>query len=135
MVLFIETAETMPHAESVGDLIRVLGMRGFLRHTVAVLVGLPKVEFLGQLAQPSPEAYRERQKACILERLEEFRSDSEASGVSPTEPVPVVFNLHAGHVDPQLVIPLGRECVLDLGQRQLFFNYGATESFETFVAG
>jgi muramoyltetrapeptide carboxypeptidase LdcA involved in peptidoglycan recycling len=135
MVLFIETSENMPHEGNVGDLVRCLGIRGLLRHVVAVLVALPKVEFLGQRAQPDPETYRAKQKAAVLQRLEEYRADAESLGFPPpSEPVPVIFNLHAGHVDPQLVIPLGRECVLDLSEHRLFFNYGAAESFEEFCA-
>ncbi|CAD7975519.1 unnamed protein product [Amoebophrya sp. A25] len=128
IILFLETSESMPHAGSVADLIRALSLRGFLKHLVGVIVALPKIEFLGQTARPDPESFRKAQKTAILEALKEHYVDytcSIAAGPLPLpDKMPVVFNIHAGHVDPQAIVPLGRECLLDVERKRIFFNYG-----------
>ena len=45
--------------------------------------------------------------------------------------IPILFNIHAGHVDPQIIVPLGGECVMKTkdGHLELFFNYGSKVPF------
>ena len=48
--------------------------------------------------------------------------------------IPILFNIHAGHVDPQTIVPLGGECVMKFeeGKTELYFNYGSHLSWEDF---
>ena len=48
--------------------------------------------------------------------------------------IPILFNIHAGHVDPQTIVPLGGECVMNYekGKMELYFNYGSHMSWEEF---
>lgn len=36
--------------------------------------------------------------------------------------LPIVFNLHFGHTDPQLIIPNGRIATIDGTQKKIFFD-------------
>ena len=48
--------------------------------------------------------------------------------------IPILFNIHAGHVDPQTIVPLGGECIMNYekGKMELYFNYGSHMSWEEF---
>eukprot|EP00427_Karlodinium_veneficum_P048712 CAMPEP_0169229362 /NCGR_PEP_ID=MMETSP1016-20121227/25349_1 /TAXON_ID=342587 /ORGANISM="Karlodinium micrum, Strain CCMP2283" /LENGTH=443 /DNA_ID=CAMNT_0009308247 /DNA_START=47 /DNA_END=1378 /DNA_ORIENTATION=- len=138
LVLFLETSEQLPPDWLLVDLIRAMGQQRILEKVSCVLVALPKLEFLGEKAG---EKYAQKQRDAIVKALAEWiaedrfgvdvdRNCQEMDAV--TDSVPVVFNIHAGHVDPQTVVPMGREAVVDLGKEQIFFNCGAEESFEEY---
>ena len=126
LVLFLETSEEMPSAEFVYEAMAVLGERGLLSpdRLQAVLVARPKTEFflVGE-AKPDAEGYRKAQREAILKALTEYTMGGDVLDKPADRPIPVVFNLLAGHSDPQIVIPLLREAVLDVKAEQVWFSY------------
>ena len=113
LVVFLESSECMIQPHFVFDLMAALQFRGIADKSVAVLVGIPKTEFLGNFARPTPEKYREEQRRQILRGMKTWWKKE----------VPVVFGMHFGHCDPQLILPIGNIATVDTERKKVFFHY------------
>ncbi|MDI5963961.1 LD-carboxypeptidase [Streptomyces sp. SL13] len=112
-VFFMETADSMPSAESVYVILRSLGERGILGQFSAVLVGRPKTwSRAHRLGAPEKARFRRDQRAAVLRALSEYAPDSMA-----------VFNVDFGHTDPQVVLPCGGRIRVDGPRRKIVVTY------------
>ncbi|HVW99094.1 MAG TPA: hypothetical protein VHA52_01425 [Candidatus Babeliaceae bacterium] len=102
IVLYFETSEEMPNNGQVYRFIAMLAEREILQRVKALLVGIPKTQFLGRLPPEGREHYRLLQKEAIKQALLDYNCQ-----------VPVVFDLNFGHTDPQLILPNGSQITLD----------------------
>ena len=112
-VLFCETAEDMPSADYVYQVLMGMGERGLLQQFSAVVWGRPKswshdnrTLFGEQLL------FEEAQHEAVEIALAEYHPD-----------VPWVFGVDLGHTDPQLVIPYGGDIRVDIALRRIDVRY------------
>ncbi len=112
MVLYLETSEELPAAGFVYRFLAALAQRGLLQKVKALLISIPKTQFMAQQPPEGRAAFMINQRNAINQAL----SDYEVSDL------PIVFNLHFGHVDPQLIIPNGGQVIIDGIQEKIFFE-------------
>jgi muramoyltetrapeptide carboxypeptidase LdcA involved in peptidoglycan recycling len=102
-VLFIETSEEMPSANEVFWTLRSMGERGLLAQFAAVLVGRAKAWDRSQpRSLEAKRLYVDDQRAAVLRALGFYAPD-----------VMVVFDVDAGHTDPQVIMPYGGDVRID----------------------
>ncbi|MBI2352848.1 LD-carboxypeptidase [Candidatus Dependentiae bacterium] len=111
MVLYFETSEELPSAGFVYRFLAALAERGLLQRIKALLVAIPKTQFMNNVPSRERENFMIAQRNAILQVLADYKIDS----------LPVVFNLHFGHVDPQFIIPNGGEVIIDGIQKRIVF--------------
>lgn len=112
LVLYVETSEEMPSAGIVYHFFSILGERGILKKIKALLVAIPKTQFIFNIPPEGRINFMVNQQNYILKALEDY-------GVSN---LPVIFNLHFGHVDPQFIIPNGSFVKIDSHQQKIYFE-------------
>lgn len=112
IILYVETSEELPTAGFVYRFFAALAERGLLQKVKALLIAIPKTQFIGQLPPGGREHFMDQQRCFINKALHDYNM---------TE-LPVVFNLHFGHVDPQMIIPNGSIATIDGHQQKIFFK-------------
>lgn len=112
MILYVETSEEMPSADFVYQFFEGLAKKGLLQRIRALLVSIPKTQFMDQLPPEGRSDFIINQRNAINKALIDF-------GVAK---LPVVFNLHFGHVDPQLIIPNGGIVIINGITKKIFFE-------------
>ena len=114
-VLFAETSEEMPPAETVYRILRNMGERGLLRRFDAVLWSKPKAwDFTNRRTLEDRAAYTAEQYAAVRRALVEYNPAAL-----------LVTGLDIGHGDPQLVLPLGAETRVDPTTHRITVTYPA----------
>lgn len=112
-ILFIETAEDIPESWIVEYLLVGMGERGYFDRFQAVLVGRPKTwEFDKQNSPEVRKKYKEDQRAAVIKSVRKYNSK-----------IPIVQNLDFGHTDPQTILPMGRNAVLDSFKQSIVSEY------------
>jgi muramoyltetrapeptide carboxypeptidase LdcA involved in peptidoglycan recycling len=112
-ILFIETSEELPPAVEVYRMLRNMGERGLLGGFPAILVGRAKCwERDRQLAPDAKRAYAQDQRAAVLKAVGAYAPDAV-----------VVFDLDAGHTDPQQILPYGGLVRVDAARRAIAVHY------------
>ncbi len=96
IVLYIETSEELPSSGFIYRFVAALAERNILRRLKAILVGLPKTQFMHMLPPEGRGHYVTNQREAIQQALQDYNAN-----------LPVVFNLNFGHTDPQIVVPNG----------------------------
>lgn len=112
VVLYVETSEEMPSAGFVYRFFAALGEDWILQKIRALVVGIPKTRFMQQIPPEGRESYMINQRNAINQALQDYEVPH----------LPVVFNLHFGHVDPQIIIPNGSTIIIDGKQEKIFFE-------------
>ena len=112
MVLYLETSEEMPAAGFVYRFLAALAQRQLLQKIKALLISIPKTQFMNQLPPEGRTAFMINQRNAINQALQDYGMAS----------LPIVFNLHFGHVDPQLMIPNGGRVIIDGIQKKIDFE-------------
>ncbi len=110
IVLYIETSEEMPPAGDVYRFFAVLGELGILQRLRAILVAIPKAQFLTMVPPEGKEAFIGNQKQAVLQVLHDYNIQ-----------VLTVFNLNFGHTDPQSILPSGGVVTLDCNNKTIKF--------------
>lgn len=109
VILMTETSEEIPSAEYVFRVYRALGERGILERVKGILVGRPKAwEFNKPFAKEKRTEYRNDQMEKIVETVRSYNKE-----------VSIVQNINFGHTDPQVPIPLGNKCSIDVGLKEI----------------
>ncbi|MGW6282491.1 S66 family peptidase [Kribbella sp. NPDC055071] len=112
-VLFGETSEEMPSAETVYRILRNFGERGLLERFDAILWGRPKSSALFQELTPEQSvAYVNDQYNAVDRALAEYNPNAV-----------VVKGLDIGHTDPQLVLPYGGQVRITPTTKQITVTY------------
>ena len=112
-VLFCETSEEMPSAETVYRILRNMGERGLLERFGAVLWGRPKSRSLFQKLTPEQSvAYVADQYIAVDRALTEYNPDAV-----------VVKGLDIGHTDPMLTLPYGGQVRIDPAASRITVTY------------
>jgi muramoyltetrapeptide carboxypeptidase LdcA involved in peptidoglycan recycling len=112
-VLVLETSEEMPPAQEVFRMLRNMGERGLLEQFPALVMGKPKCwRHDKQLSQGEREAFREEQRAAVLEAMATYNPRAM-----------IVFGPDLGHTDPQFVIPFGGSMTVDGPGRRITADY------------
>lgn len=95
-ILFLETSEEAPSPKAVERILRAFAACGILDKIKAVLFGRP--------GGPVPQSAFKNYDRILVDffRTELGRPD-----------LPIVTGMDFGHTDPMLVLPIGRECVID----------------------
>lgn len=101
-ILFVETSEEMPSEGFVYRFIAALGELEILKQFKAILMAIPKAQFLDRKAPEGREAYLLNQQNSVKEALRDYNSN-----------LPVIFNMNFGHTDPQMIIPSGGIATID----------------------
>lgn len=110
-VLLLETSEELPSADEVRRMLVVMGERGLLEQFVGAVVARPKA---WSAKHPvDREAYTAAQREAVVDVLAEYAPEAV-----------VVMGLDAGHADPMVVLPIGREVVLDPVAGTVVVDYG-----------
>lgn len=112
MVLYLETSEELPAAGFVYRFLSALAERGLLQKVKALLISIPKTQFLNQFPPEGRAAFMINQQKAINKALHDYNLSD----------LPIIFNLHFGHVDPQLIIPNGGKVIIDGIQEKIFFE-------------
>ncbi len=112
MVLYLETSEEMPTAGFVYRFFLALAQRGLLQRIRALLISIPKAQFMGKMPTEGRNEFITNQRHAVNKSLQDCQ----------VAELPVVFNLHFGHVDPQLIIPNGGMVTIDGIQEKIFFE-------------
>ena len=112
-VLFLETSEELPTAETVYRILRTFGERGLLQRFDAVLWGRPKSWSLEHHFTPAESvAYVTAQYLAVDRALTEY---------NPT--AVVVKGLDIGHTDPQQVLPYGGQAQITPATNRITVTY------------
>lgn len=112
-ILILESSESMIEPWVVQYLLTGLGERGILENLSGVLVGRPKTwDFSKQLNEEERKAFKQKQRDAIKTTVREYNQE-----------IPIVFNVDFGHTDPQTLVPLGREAVIDVDNKKLYYDY------------
>ena len=112
-VLFLETSEELPTAETVYRILRTFGERGLLQRFDAVLWGRPKSWSLEHHFTPAESvAYVTAQYLAVDRALTEY---------NPT--AVVVKGLDIGHTDPQQVLPYGGQAHITPATQRITVTY------------
>lgn len=112
-VLFLETSEEMPSAETVHRVLRTMGERGLLARFPALLMARAKAWNVDRPLDPAARAaYRAAQREAVLRALREYAPETMA-----------VFDVDFGHTDPQLVLPYGGRIRVDGPARRITVTY------------
>ena len=112
-VLFLETSEELPTAETVYRILRTFGERGLLERFDAVLWGRPKSWSLEHHFTPAESvAYVTAQYLAVDRALTEY---------NPT--AVVVKGLDIGHTDPQQVLPYGGQAHITPATQRITVTY------------
>ncbi|MFF0739556.1 S66 peptidase family protein [Streptomyces sp. NPDC004111] len=112
-VLFLETSEELPSAETVFRILRGMGERGMLARFPALLMARPKTWSLDRRNSPQESlAYAAGQREAVLRALAAYAPGTLA-----------VFDVDFGHTDPQVVIPYGGEVRVDGVERRITVTY------------
>ncbi|GAA0410504.1 S66 peptidase family protein [Streptomyces luteireticuli] len=112
-VLFLETSEELPGAETVHRILRSMGERGLLRQFPALLMGRAKSwSFEKPLTAPERARFRAEQRTAVLRALDRYAPETMA-----------VFDVDLGHTDPQVVIPVGGRIRVDGPARRITVTY------------
>lgn len=112
-VFFFETSEELPSAEEVYRILRCIGERGLLGSFAAILAGRPKTE---QVGHPQTEAERRAYAMAQMEAVDRAVAEYAPDAV-------LVHNVDLGHTDPQFVIPMGGQVVVDGPARKIAVRY------------
>lgn len=113
IVLITETSEDMPKADYVMRVYRALGERGILANLQGILVGRPKAwEFDNPREKGLRDEYRHNQVDAIEQIVRKYNKD-----------VPVVQNVDFGHTDPQIPMPLGRSCEINVSDKTITVEF------------
>jgi muramoyltetrapeptide carboxypeptidase LdcA involved in peptidoglycan recycling len=112
-ILYIETAEDIPEAWIVENLLTDFGERGWLDVFRGVLVGRPKAwEFDKQNNAEQKTAYKKQQRETIIKTVRKYNAH-----------IPIVQNLDFGHTAPQIVMPSGKLAKIDIAARKITLSY------------
>ncbi|MEU8223216.1 S66 peptidase family protein [Kribbella sp. NPDC048915] len=112
-VLFGETSEEMPSADTIYRILRNFGERGLLQRFDAVLWGRPKSRSLfTELTDEQSVAYVTDQYLAVDRALTEYHPDAV-----------VVKGLDIGHTDPMLVLPYGGPVQIDPVAQRITVTY------------
>ncbi len=109
-ILFVETSEEMPGAETVYRMLRVMGERGLLRQFAGVMVARPMA--YSKEHPTDRAALVSAQREAVLRALAEYNPSAT-----------VVLGVDAGHTDPQVVIPIGGTATLDPSADSITVTY------------
>lgn len=113
IVLFLETAENIPEPWVIETLFNSLGVLGVLEKTAAVLIGRPKAwEFNKRFEPKVRNAYRKQQRNTVIHSVRSYN-----------ESIPIIQNMDFGHTDPQIVVPFGKEAMIDSANKTIKFMY------------
>ena len=85
---------------------------GILYRLKAILVGIPKAQFCGQMPPEGKEQFLLNQQEAIKKALRDYNSE-----------LLVIFNMNFGHTDPQLLIPNGGLITLNQNEQTVSLNY------------
>ena len=99
-ILFLETSEDKPTAETVGYWLRNYGVQGVFDRVSGVLVGRAR-------------GYSDAEKVDLDEMVVRVIAREFGAGA-----LPVVTNLDFGHTDPQWILPLGVRAEIDVDARR-----------------
>lgn len=99
-ILFFETSEEKPMPKDVKYFLRNLGMQGILQQVKGLL--------FGRARDYTPREKKELDQSILKVVRDEFKRPD----------MPVWTNLDFGHTDPQIVLPLGCEAMLDSEKRK-----------------
>ena len=112
-VLFLETSEELPNAETVYRILRNFGERGLLERFDAVLWGRPKSWSLDHHNNAEESvAYVTGQYLAVDRALAEYNPSAL-----------VVKGLDIGHTDPQQVLPYGGQVRIDPAAERITVTY------------
>jgi muramoyltetrapeptide carboxypeptidase LdcA involved in peptidoglycan recycling len=112
-VLFLETSEMLPTADTVFRILRSMGERGLLRQFSALLMGRARAWSFDQPNDAADrESYRAQQRTAVLRALADYAPDTMT-----------VFDVDLGHTDPQVVIPYGGLVRVDGPARRITVTY------------
>ena len=112
-ILYLESSEEMPPADSVYRALVAMGEREMLQQFPALLVARPQAwsshqrQTIGEKA-----AYTIAQEGAIMAALVEYHPQAL-----------VVFNMDFGHTDPQFVVPNGGVIRIDGFERRIWVTY------------
>lgn len=111
VVLFIETSEEKPSADQLSYWLRNFGAQGILSKLSGILFARPGGEFSAQKVEKQNQyiAHYTDYDVAILKVLREYNC---------TE-IPVVTNMDFGHTVPQLILPYGALCEIDVCTRKV----------------
>jgi muramoyltetrapeptide carboxypeptidase LdcA involved in peptidoglycan recycling len=112
IVLYVETSEELPSAGFVYRFFAALGERGFLQRLKALLIAIPKSQFMDQVPPEGRKDFMINQRLFINKALQDYNMTK----------LPVIFNLHFGHIDPQIIIPNGGQILIDGQEERIFFE-------------
>jgi len=102
VVLFLETSEEAPSPQAVKRILRSFGAVGILEEISAIIFGRPG-------GQVDPEAFAQYDQVLLdIVNDEVGRPD-----------LAVVTGMDFGHTDPMLILPYGRQCVIDCDRRTI----------------
>lgn len=109
-VLLLETSEELPAAEEVYRFLRVMGERGLLQQFAGLLMARPKA--WSPERRDIREDYTRDQHSAVLRAVTEYAPE-----------LTVVLDVDCGHTDPMVVLPIGREVVLDPVGNRIVVTY------------
>lgn len=110
-ILFLETSEEGPDPEAVRRILRAFAATGLLNEVNAILFGRPG----GKIPPAQFEAYDQ-----VL--LEMINHEVLRPGL------PIVSRMDFGHTDPIMVLPYGRDCVIDCEAQSISISENTVES-------
>ena len=112
-ILYLETSEEMPPADSVYRALVAMGEREMLQQFPALLVARPQAWSPHQCQTLSEKAaYTSAQEGAIMAALAEYHPRAL-----------VVFNMDFGHTDPQFVVPNGGRIRIDGVEKRIWVTY------------
>lgn len=108
IVLYLETSEELPTEGFVYRFIAALGERGILAKIKALLIGIPKTQFINIIPAGGRENYIINQRTTIINALADYDA-----------PIPTIFNMSFGHTDPQMILPNGGLINIDCANKRI----------------
>ncbi|BBN80980.1 LD-carboxypeptidase [Pseudoalteromonas sp. A25] len=100
-VLFLETSEEKPSIDSIRYWLRNYGVMGVFDKLSALLIGRPR--------DYNEKEQIQLEKTIVSVVKEEFSNEQLA----------IIANLDFGHTDPQVILPLGIKCKVDISSGRL----------------
>ncbi len=116
-VLFLETSEDMPPPDHVLYVLRGFGAQGILEHLAGILYARPGGEFTKD---------QQIEKAAYLAKYAEY--DEILLKVSKEfgrPDLPIITRMDFGHTVPQLILPYGCTCRMDMDHQRIFIDDNA----------
>ncbi|MBU0981198.1 LD-carboxypeptidase [Patescibacteria group bacterium] len=103
-VLFLETSEEKPSISQVKYMLRNYGMQGVFKKISALFFG--RANF-----------YTDREKSELEKMIIEI-----VIGEFGAKSMPIITNMDFGHTDPQLILPLGLEVLINTDKKTIKLN-------------